>query len=248
LEEHFSQYRIADGLMLLYRVIWDDFCSWYLEIIKPAFGEPIDHGTYQKTVHFFEELMKILHPYLPFITEEIWQQLDIRKDGVSIMTTSYPKVKQFDNAIVSDFEFAKELIVTIRNLKSKYKLSPKTPLNITLSKGNSHLLNYFAPVLKAIVHVSIDNLNDISQTKYVSFILGTNEFTINIPLEDGDSSNTDEIEKEIAYYEQFLAGIRKKLSNERFVSGAPQEVLSKEQKKEQDVLKKLELLKKQLER
>jgi len=247
LEEHFEQYKIAEGLMLLYRVIWEDFCSWYLEIVKPAFGKPIDKTTYDKTVYFFEELMKILHPYLPFITEELWQQLGKRQNGASIMSCQYPQAKEYDNSNISEFEYAKELIITIRNIKAKHKLSPKTQLNIALSKGNDILLKHFAPILETIVFVKIVDANEVPISENVTFIVGTNEYVINIPIENNSQINIDEIQKEIAYYEQFLDGIRKKLSNEKFMSGAPAEVIAKERKKEQDVLQKLELLKKQIE-
>ena len=247
LEEDLSKYRIADGLMLLYRMTWDDFCSWFLEIVKPPYGDPIDIVTYNKTTSFFETILKLLHPYMPFITEELWHQIAERKAGDDIVITPFPVAEKYDENNISHFETIKEVISNIRNLRVKFNASPKTELLLQIQSGPH---TEFLPYVKLINKLS--NLSAVEVTEkfdesYAQFMVGTTEFRLSV---ENTVSAEDEIiliEKEINYHEGFLITIRAKLTNDRFVNSAPANVVEKERQKEQDALDKLKVLKLRLD-
>jgi valyl-tRNA synthetase len=247
LEDHLIKYRIDDGLMLMYRVTWDDFCSWFLELVKPPFGETIDSTTYNKTIGYFETLLKLMHPYLPFITEELWHQLNTRKDGEDIIIEKIPQFGSHDQNIIDSFEVVKEVVGNIRNLRAKYGISPKTALQLQLKTEHPEQIMPFAAVISKLGHLdNLQHLNEPDKT-YAQFLTGKHELYLSAESTASPEEEVAEIEKEINYYEGFLISTRAKLTNERFVSSAPPAIVEKEKQKQQDALNKLQILKERLQ-
>lgn len=246
LEEHFEKYRIADGLMLLYKVIWDDFCSWYLEAVKPTYGEAIDSKTYEKTVEVFEELIKMLHPYMPFITEELWHVFKGENIENDLIVTLLNKLLDFDDKKISDFELIKEIVTNIRNLRNKNAVSPKQPLKLQLKSENPEVLMNYSSLISKLANLESFDLVEKGDETYNAFMISTHELFISILSTVNVEEEIIEIEKEIVYYEGFLKPIQAKLSNEKFVSSAPAQVVEKEKQKEQDGLNKIKILKERL--
>lgn len=247
LDEHFEKYRIADGLMLMYKVIWDDFCSQFLEIVKPTYGQPIDKKTFSNVVGFFEHILKLIHPYMPFITEELWHQLGDRKEGNDIILEQIPSAKSFDSAIIANFDIIQETIVGVRNLRNKNGISPKEQLLLQIVSDNAETILAWAPVVEKLGNLKpIEKINVPNEQSF-RFMVGTHELFLEIETQGDPQEEIEQIIKEIEYYEGFVISIRAKLTNERFVSGAPAAVVDKEKQKEQDGINKLKLLKARLE-
>jgi valyl-tRNA synthetase len=243
LDEHFVKFRMSDALMTVYKLIWDDFCAWYLEMVKPEFGKPIDEKSYKATIGFFESVLKLLHPFMPFISEELWNELGERKQGEYIMISEWPKAKAANSSIIEKGELAFEIITQVRNVRASKGLSPKETLRL-LQNGDLKVGD-FAPVIQ-----KLGNVSEIVQTKEKpggsSFLVNTTEFTV--PLEgkiDVEKEKAD-IQKDIEYQKGFLASVDKKLSNEKFVSGAKPEVVEIERKKKADCEAKITSLKERL--
>ncbi len=240
MNDHFEKFRISDALMLQYKLFWDDFCAWYLEIIKPAHGLAIDPLTYNATLVFFEKLLKLLHPIMPFITEELWQNLCERKEGESIMITKMPDAEQYDIEIITAFEQTKNGIAGIRNLRQSKNIPLKESLKLYV---NGNLPQEVFPVFIKMANIS-EVVTEISAKPddALSFLVDTIEFSVPV----GDLINKEEelkkIGEEIAYYEKFLDSVNKKLSNEKFVNSAPKAVVENEIKKQTDATSKIENL------
>jgi len=248
LEQQFEDYRISDALMTVYRLVWDDYCSWFLEAIKPKFGEAMDAETKARCVEFFESLLKILHPFTPFISEEIWQDIKERSDKDALVVSSWPEAKEFSAAKVKSFEEAQKLITEVRNLRSSKNLSPKESLSLIFTKGNG-ISAYREIVLK------LANLKDISKgteqpASSLSIMVGSQEYFV--PFEGDLELDVEEerrkVEEELKYTQGFLFGIQKKLSNKGFVDNAPAQVVALEQKKKDDAESKIKVLEEQLTR
>jgi len=246
LNDLFSKYRISEALMVVYRLFWDEFSSWYLEMVKPDYQKPIDKTTFDATLHFFDILLKMLHPFMPFITEELWQHLYERKDGESIMRESLkldaPTAEE--SSLISDIEKVKQIISGIRTIRNQKNIPQKEALELQPLEQN-HYAEYDSVVMK------MANINAISvvkekATSSAQFMVDTFEYTV--PL--GNMIDIDaEIEKQEAqlkHLEGFLAGIKKKLSNERFVQNAPEAVVALERKKQSDSEEKIAALKQSL--
>ncbi|MFA5850204.1 MAG: valine--tRNA ligase [Bacteroidales bacterium] len=250
MNDHFEKFRLSDALMLLYKLFWDDFCAWYLEIIKPVQGGAMDKDTHGATLVYFEKLLKLLHPFMPFITEELWQNLSYRKDGESIMILEQPKTEKYSTDLIAKVEQAKATIVNIRSIRQSKGISPKESLDLYI-KGN------FSETLYCIIR-KMANINAIKQYSEkeenlngASFMVGTVEFFL--PL--GNLVNIDEeitrIEAEIKHLEGFLVSVNKKLSNEKFVANASKDVVEMEYKKQSDAqtkISKLNQLKQELKK
>nr|HPH46941.1 class I tRNA ligase family protein [Chryseolinea sp.] len=248
LEDHFVKFRMSDALHLVYKLIWDDFCAWYLEMIKPEFGKPIDVNTYSKTIHFFEDLLKVLHPFMPFITEELWHELAERKEKECILVASWPTPKSFDGAILEQGNFAFELITEIRNTRNAKGLSPKETLKLLVNSTDSSLLKSFGGVVK-----KLSNLSEVSfQTGIVSnatsFIIKSTEFFIPIEGKIDAAKEREAILKDLEYQRGFMNSVDKKLSNEKFVNSAPPQVIEIERKKKADAETKIKALEESLAR
>ena len=240
IEDHFSKFRISDALMTAYKLFWDDFCAWYLEVVKPAFGEKMDEVTLKATFDFFEQLLKLIHPIMPFITEELWQDLAPR-NGQTIMLQPYPKATAFDARFIADFETATVAIAGIRGLRQEKGLSPKQVLKLQLSAFPASMI----PVL-----VKLANVEPVAAISGAGATVMAGTAKMDVELEGlvDNAGEKSKIEAELTRLEGFLAGVRKKLSNEKFVSGAPEQVVAVERKKEADALAKIEALRSALER
>ena len=237
-EDNYSKFRISDALMSTYKLFWDDYCSWYLELVKPAFGEAVDGATYAATVEFFEKLLKLIHPIMPFITEELWQSMENRKDGDTIMFERTPVAGPVNDGFLADFDAAREIIVGVRGIRAQKQISPKVALDVLVEGGFSDELK---PAVAKAANVSsfLENAVDGAQ---MSFIVGT--LKVSVPM--AGFVNADEeknkILAELEHQKGFLASVRKKLSNETFVSHAPAAVVENERKKEADALARIEAL------
>ncbi len=247
LDDHFSKYRISDALMTTYRLIWDDFCSWYLEMVKPAYQKPIDQETYHQTISFFESLMKVAHPFIPFISEEIWHLLSEEERTEDLMVSLLTEKKRIDHKILDQFDEAKEVIIHLRSVRNKQNIPNKETLKLFVKKNNAEAADLTFDGLIA----KICNLEDV---EYVSQkVEGANSFTLKstefyIPLSANIDVNAEikKLEAELKYTQGFIQGVKKKLSNERFVNNAPEKVVAIERKKQADAEARILVLEEQL--
>ena len=251
LQEQFKQYRISEALMTVYKLFWDEFSSWYLEMIKPTYlngeAQPIDHKTYEATIGFFDNLLKMLHPFMPFITEELWQHITDRKQGESIMraTLQLETPKNNDERIINDIEVVKQIVGNIRTVRNQKNIAPKELL-VLQAIGENKMSAYNSIILKMANLKSIEVVAEKS-TDSSNFMVGTNEYAV--PLGDliDVAAEIEKAEKELQHLEGFLMGIRKKLGNENFVAHAPEAVVARERKKESDSVEKIAALKQTIE-
>ncbi len=250
INEHFEKFRIADALMAVYKLIWDDFCSWYLEMIKPAYQKPIDAKTYEQTIDIFIKLLELLHPFMPFLTEEIYQSIKKENLAPSIMIAEVPTVQKYSEKIIEQFDIAKQVIMSIRNIRQEKNIANKNQIDLFIRKNNQEQQD---TTFDSIV----EKLCNISKLKYVnekannslSFNVKTTEFYIPISQDTkiDVASEIEKLEKDLKYQENFLASVEKKLSNEKFVNSAPKQVVDLELKKKADSLAIINVIKKQIE-
>ncbi|MDA0195810.1 MAG: valine--tRNA ligase [Bacteroidetes bacterium] len=242
MEDHFGKFRMSDALMTVYKLIWDDYCSWYLEMIKPAFGEAIDGKTYKATIAFQENIAKILHPFMPFLTEEIWQQIADRKPEDALLVTEWPKIKSFDEALIGEANMAFEIVTNIRNLRNSNNLSPKEALQLEIKAKDINTFTNVASVVSKMANLNSLTFTNEKPDNCMSFVLQSGEFFIPMNAQIDVKSHRKEMEKELAYNRGFLASVSKKLSNERFVNNAPPQVVDIEKKKQADAEAKIKAL------
>ena len=237
----FGKYRLSEALMAVYKLFWDEFSSWYLEMVKPAYGQPIDRTTYEQTLKFFEALLKQLHPFMPFITEELWQHIYDRQPGESIMTQQLDKVESFDEILIHDFEKVKEVIGGIRTIRLQKNIAQKEALALEVTGENP--VAAFNSILTKMGNLSAINTVSVKAEGAAAFMVGTTEYAV--PL--GNLINVEEelkkLEADLKYQEGFLQSVLKKLSNEKFVSKAPANVIEMERKKQADAETKIAALK-----
>lgn len=243
MEANYEKYRISDVLMSTYKLIWDDFCSWYLEAVKPEFGKPIDRKTYEETIENLENCLKILHPFMPFLTEEIWQLIEERTPGNAIIVSSYPEVETFDTAILKEFELTSDTISGVRAIRNEKGISPKENLELYAVENSASQMN--ADLIEKLSNVKIQFASQFPE-KGFSFRVGTYEFMIPVSENIDLEAEKEKLVKEKEYLEGFLNSVRKKLSIEKFVSGAPEAVVNAEKKKEADALEKIAQIEEQL--
>lgn len=235
IEGNFETYRLSDALMALYKLIWGDFCSWYLEMIKPDYGQPIDDDTLEATLDIFEELMTILHPFMPFVTEEIWHQLRDRLEGEDCVVSTYPKAQPFDENLIQKVEAAKEVVSNIRDTRNTKGIKMKEELKVYAQNNERAQALLAQPGLKAMI-TKMANLESLALTdediaNSVSFLVGTEKFYVELQETIDTAAECEKLQKELEYYEGFLKGVQKKLGNERFVNNAPEAVVAKERQK-----------------
>jgi valyl-tRNA synthetase len=225
--------------MNLYRLFWDDFASWYLEIVKPGYKKAMDKMTYEATVDFFERLMKLLHPFMPFITEEIWHLIKERDEKDCIIVSELPRQKTYDSKLVDSFEIVKEVITSIRSVRKEKEIPNKETLELNY---NGELNNELNPVITKLANVSSINKVEGKMENVVSFMVRTTEFYI--PLEGHVDAEEEikKLEEELNYTKGFLNSVMKKLSNEKFVQNAPEKVVNMEKKKKEDAESKIKTL------
>jgi valyl-tRNA synthetase len=240
IDDLFFKYRLSEALMAVYKLFWDDFSSWYLEMIKPAYQQPIDKATYDATLGFFDVLLKILHPFMPFITEELWQALQDRKEGESIMVTLQPNPEPTNEPLINQFEKVKEIIAGVRTIRLQKNVPNKEQLSLQIS--GEHDADFDAVIVKLCNLTSIEGVSEKSSGS-ISFLVGTTEYAV--PM--GNLINAEEeiqkMEAEITYLEGFLVSVMKKLGNEKFVANAKPEVVEAERKKHADAESKIASLK-----
>ena len=256
IEKDFGQYRLSEALMSTYKLVWDDFCSWFLEMVKPAYGTPIDRETYDATIGIFERLMCMLHPFMPFITEEIWHLLqdtdsDLKAELVahsSIMMQHMPVSVFYDQRLLDDCDRMREVVAGIRNLRNSKGLSPKEVLDLYVVSGEKDSLNSrFDGIVKKLANVGKIEYVDAKVEGAVSFMVGTTECFVPMSQNIDVEAERKKLEDELKYAEGFLASVMKKLGNEKFVNGAPEKVVAVERQKKADAEKKIAALKAQLE-
>ncbi|MCR5445110.1 MAG: valine--tRNA ligase [Bacteroidales bacterium] len=258
IEHDFDQYRLSEALMATYKLAWVDFCSWYLEMVKPAYGTPIDRETYDATISIFSRLMLLLHPFMPFVTEEIWHALQTNgKDdektafinaNFSIMNQHMPTSVFYDQRMLDEFDTAREVIAGVRNIRNTRNLSPKEALEVSfIAADDRYRFAQFDGIVRKLANVSAINEIKEKPAGALSFMVGTMECFVPMP----DNVNKDEelkkLQEELKYAEGFLASVLKKLSNEKFVNGAPAAVIEKERNKQRDAETKIAALKAQIE-
>ena len=242
IEDHFSKYRLSDALMTTYKLIWDDFCSWLLEMIKPAYGAPIDKKTYEAVVAILESNLKVLHPFMPFLTEEIWQYLKKRTPEQALIVASWPEQKPYDQAMLDGFEFASDVVSGIRTIRKEKNIAFKNTIEFLVLNNESQTKEFDA-IISKLGNISNLNYTTVTVENALSFRVKSNEYFI--PANDtiDVAAEISKLEDELKYTEGFLKSVQKKLSNERFVSGAPEQVVASEKKKEADAVAKIETLK-----
>jgi valyl-tRNA synthetase len=245
IEDHFSKYRISDALMATYKLIWDDFCSWYLEMIKPPYQKPSDQKTYEATIRFFEELMKILHPFMPFITEEIWHLLAERKEGDDIIVSRMPVSKPYDQKIIDAFTRASEIILGIRNVRKDKNIPNKETIELKVKSGESADCLLYPLVAKMGNVESIEMVND-QPSGAVTFIVRSQEYYVPLAGTIDVEAELAKLTEELNYTKGFLKSVVKKLSNERFVNNAPTAVVDKERRKQADAEARIKVLEEQI--
>ena len=241
LEKSYSTYRLSEALIDLYKFIWDDFCSWYLEFIKPPYGEKIDAVSYQKTVQYFEELMKLLHPFMPFITEEIFHYLN-ENNKSDIIVSNYPLIGNYDLKIIQEGEKLKEIISAIRDVRNKNGLSPKVTLTVFIQTKDKSIYEMFGAIILKIANIHPIQFTEIDIEGAVTQLIQTDKIYIETGIKINSEAEKNKIQEEMNYYKGFITSIEKKLSNEKFVANAQASVVENERKKLADGQSKLQSL------
>lgn len=245
LNDDYEKFRINEALMNTYKLVWDDFCSWYLEMVKPPYGEKLDRETFESTVSIFEKILTLLHPFMPFLTEEIWQTLRSRKDGESLCVAKWPESTSIDLKWLSGFDAFMETVIGIRNIRKENGIANKEKLVLKVLNKDGELSAF---------HSAIEHLGNIERTEHCdekpascySFIVNGREFFVPFTEKFDVEAEKKKLQQDLDYTQDFLGKVRVKLQNERFVSNAPEQVLELERKKEQDALHKIELLTNQM--
>ena len=245
INDQFDKFRISDALMAIYKLVWDDFCSWYLEMIKPGYEQPIDRQTLDKTKFFFEELLKVMHPFTPFVSEELWHALNERKDGEDIVIAEWPKVKTIDENYLTAFEKAEKIISHIRTIRKNNNIANKVKLEMYV-RADATTQTDFDAVISKMGNLSVFEYVADKMQQANSFIVEGVEYFIPFGDTVDVEAEIKKMEEELGYTKGFLKSVQGKLSNERFVAGAPAQVLELERKKEADALGKIQLLEEKL--
>ena len=241
IEKSFEQYRISEALMTIYKLIYDDFSSWFLEMIKPGYQQPIDRVSLNAAIKCLEDNLKILHPFMPFITEEIWQHIENRTPQEALIIASHPEVSAFDEKIIADFEFASEVISGIRKIRKEKNISFKERIQLYVF-ANEKGGDTFTSVIQKLGNASEITSVEKAVEGALSFRIKSNEYFIPIAGAIDVSAEKAKLEEELNYTQGFLKSVQKKLNNERFVNNAPEQVIANERKKEADALAKIETL------
>jgi valyl-tRNA synthetase len=241
INDHYEKFRISDALMSMYKLVWDDFCSWYLEMIKPGFEAPMDRATYEATVGFFEDLLKLMHPFMPFISEEIWQYLHTRSKEDALIIAQWPKVGAVDSALMERFAFAMDVITQVRTIRNEKNIAHKVKLQLhVLARDNND--RSFDEVICKLCNISqLDYITEKITNAY-TFVVKSNEYFIPFNENIDVKGEMESLRQELEYTKGFLNSVVKKLSNERFVAGAPENVVAMEKKKQADAEAKIRVL------
>ena len=245
INDQFDKFRISDALMAIYKLVWDDFCSWYLEMIKPGYEQPIDRQTLDKTTFFFEELLKVMHPFTPFVSEELWHALNERKEGEDIVIAEWPKVREIDEHVLTGFDKAEKIISQIRTIRKNNNIANKVKLEMYV-RADVNTQTDFDSVISKMGNLSVFEYVADKMQQANSFIVEGVEYFIPFGDTVDVEAEIKKMEEELGYTKGFLKSVQGKLSNERFVAGAPAQVLELERKKEVDALGKIQLIEEKL--
>ena len=240
----YDEFRLSEALMATYKLIWDDFCSWYLEAVKPPYGQPVAAATYRRVIAHFEALLKLIHPIMPFISEELWQAITPRTKEQALIVAPWPEAGPVDRDVLNRFDYTAELIASVRAVRQEKGISPKDPLQV-LTQDKSPLI--IDTLVEKLAGVASIDLAEEKPAGAVSFLVRTQEYFIPLGDRIDREAEREKLEKELQYTEGFLASVRKKLSNERFVNSAPAAVVEMERKKEADALSKIETIRQALQ-
>ncbi len=245
IEDHFEKYRISDALMSIYKLVWDDFCSWFLEMIKPAYQQPIDKVTFDKAIEMFENNLKLLHPFMPFLTEEIWQYIATRTTEEALIVSTWPEMKPFNASLISDFETTIDVISGIRTIRKEKNIPFKDAIELKVI-NHDNVTTYFDSVVTKLGNITAVDYVSEKVDGALSFRVKSNEFFIPISGNINIEEEIIKLTEELNYTQGFLKSVEAKLSNEKFVAGAPEKVLSMERQKQADALSKIATIKQSL--
>jgi len=238
IEDHFEKYRLSDALMSIYKLVWDDFCSWFLEMIKPGYQQPIDRATFDKAIEMLEANLKLLHPFMPFLTEEIWQHIAERTSEQALIIAEYPKVSSFNEKLIADFDFAAEVIAGVRTIRKEKNIAMKDAVDLKVV-NNEKASTYFDSVITKLGNItSLEYIND-KVDGALTYRVKSNEYFIPVSGNIDIAAEIAKLTEELKYTQGFLRSVQGKLANEKFVSGAPAQVIDNERKKEADALAKI---------
>jgi len=247
IEGHFEKYRLSDALMRAYKLVWDDFCSAYLEMIKPAYQQPIDPVTLNATISVFDKLMKILHPFMPFITEEIWHILNEKDEDESIMISDMPVATAYNETILAQYDMAEQVIINLRGIRKEKNIPVRDAIELFIRKNNDEISDTtFDCVIAKLLNISSINYTSEKIEGAVSFVVKSTEFFVPLSGVVDVEAELAKLNEELNYTKGFLASVEKKLSNERFVSSAPEQVVNIERKKQSDAVSKIAVLEAQI--
>jgi valyl-tRNA synthetase len=241
INDHFAKYRLSEALMVVYKLFWDDFASWYLEIIKPEFQKPIDKKTFDSTVNFFDGLLKVLHPFMPFITEEIWQLMEVRNQGESLMLQAMPVSQNLNYSILADFELVKEIITAIRVIRTEKNISPRQSISTYYIAGTNAFSDELDPIVTKLGNTLFAGVTERSPDAS-TFIIKSTEYFVPLTGLIDKEAELQKLRAELEYAQGFLATVAKKLGNERFTQNAPAQVLALEQQKKADAESKIRII------
>ncbi len=238
IEDHYTKYRMSEALQTIYKLFWDDFCAYYLEIIKPEYEKPLDKATYEQAIGFLDNLLRVLHPFMPFITEEVWQNISERKENESICVANYPEIKEFDKAILADASLIFEAVTQVRNVRNANGLSPKANFDIIIkTEKNTSVYQKWHNILQKLTSTTLTYANAQASTG-MKFLVTTDEFFAQIDVK----VDSEQIKKDLEYQKGFKESVLKKLSNEKFVANAKPEIIENERKKLADAEAKIKSL------
>jgi valyl-tRNA synthetase len=245
IEDNFDKYRLSDALMAIYKLVWDDFCSWFLEMIKPGYQQPIDKATFDKAIEMLESNLKLLHPFMPFLTEEIWHHIAERTPEQALIVGEWPKAKSFDAQLITDFDFATEVISGIRTIRKDKNIPFRDAIALSIL-NNEKASTYFDSVILKLGNVEAINYVSDKVDGALSYRVKSNEYFIPITGAIDVEAEIIKLTEELKYTQGFLRSVQGKLSNEKFVAGAPEQVIANERKKEADALAKIATLEQSL--
>ncbi|WP_291138908.1 valine--tRNA ligase [Flavobacterium sp. UBA7663] len=245
IEDNFDKYRLSDALMAIYKLVWDDFCSWFLEMIKPGYQQPIDRATFEKAIEMLEANLKLLHPFMPFLTEEIWHHIAERTPEQALIVGEWPKAKAFDAKLIADFDFATEVISGIRTIRKDKNIPFKDTMELKVV-NNEKASTYFDSVIQKLGNVSALEYVSDKVDGALSYRVKSNEYFIPITGNIDVEAEIAKLTEELNYTKGFLRSVQGKLSNDKFVAGAPEQVIANERKKESDALAKIATLEQSL--
>lgn len=247
INDHYSKYRISDALMATYKLVWDDFCAWYLEMVKPEFGKPIDRQTYETTLDFFEQILKVTHPFMPFITEELWHLIRNRKENECLIVAPWITTKASDPSLLTQFGRFSDVLAIVRNIRNEKGISPKESLELFVKDSLEEVPTIrFDGLLKKLGNISAISVVIEKPENAVSFLSGQTEYYIPLSDKINSEAEREKLQKDLDYNKGFLKSVQIKLANERFVANAKPEILANEKKKESDALAKIKAIEEQL--